>query len=40
LNAVFSNEFETGGIFADMSLLGRIRAGTKQAKERKGRFVD
>jgi len=38
--AAFADEFETEGILADKGLLRRIRAGTKQAKERKGWFVE
>jgi hypothetical protein len=37
-NALFTDDFETEGILADGNLLARIKAGVKQAKERKGRF--
>jgi len=39
-NAVFADGFEMEGILADEKLLARIKEGTKQAKERKGRFVE
>jgi hypothetical protein len=38
-NTLFTDSFETEGILSDENLLERIKAGTKQAKERKGRFV-
>ncbi|MCJ7587099.1 MAG: DUF6290 family protein [Candidatus Aminicenantes bacterium] len=38
-NSVFADDFETEGILADEKLLARIRTGTKQAGDRKGRFV-
>jgi hypothetical protein len=38
--ALFADDFEMEGILADENLLARIKAGTKQAKERKGRFVE
>ena len=37
-NALFTDYFETQGILSDENLLARIKGGTKQAKERKGRF--
>ena len=37
-NSVFADDFETEGILADEKLPARIRTGTKQAGERKGRF--
>jgi hypothetical protein len=36
----FADDFEMEGILADKGLLARIKAGTKQAKDRKGRFVE
>ena len=39
-NALFADDFEMEGILADGNLLARIKAGTKQAKNRKGRFVE
>jgi hypothetical protein len=39
-NTLFTDSFETEGILSDEKLLERIKAGTKQAKERKGRFVE
>lgn len=37
-NTLFTDSFETEGILSDENLLERIKAGVKQAKERKGRF--
>lgn len=39
-NTLFTDEFETAGILSDESLLERIKAGTRQAKVKKGRFVE
>lgn len=39
-NTLFTDSFETEGILSDENLLERIKTGTKQAKERKGRFVE
>jgi len=39
-NAQFADGPEMEGILADKELLGRIKAGVKQARERKGRFVE
>jgi predicted CopG family antitoxin len=39
-SALFTDEFETAGILSDESLMERIKAGTKQAKAKKGRFVE
>ncbi len=39
-NTLFADDFEMEGILADKDLLARIKAGVKQAKERKGRFVE
>lgn len=39
-NTVFVNDYEMAGIFSDEKLLARIRTGTKQVEEKKGRFVD
>ncbi|MCX6570958.1 MAG: DUF6290 family protein [Candidatus Aminicenantes bacterium] len=39
-NTLFTDSFETEGILSDGNLLARIKAGTNQAKERKGRFVE
>jgi hypothetical protein len=36
----FANEDEMDGILSDDKLVRRIKAGAKQAKERKGRFVE
>jgi predicted CopG family antitoxin len=36
----FTDEFETAGILSDEGLMERIKAGTKQAKAKKGRFVE
>lgn len=38
--ATFTDEDETAGILSDKALLARLRKGTKQAKSRKGRFVE
>ena len=37
---IFTDRFETEGILADKDLVKRIGVGIKQAKERKGRFVE
>ena len=39
-SAFFTDEFETAGILSDEGLVERIREGTKQAKAKKGRFVE
>jgi len=39
-NTLFTDSFETEGILSDENLLERIKAGVKQAKGRKGRFVE
>jgi len=39
-NSLFADAHETEGILADEKLIARIKEGTKQAKERKGRFVE
>ena len=39
-NTLFTDSFETEGILSDENLLERIKEGTNQAKERKGRFVE
>ncbi len=36
----FADELEMAGILADKDLVTRIRRGAKQAKEKKGRFVE
>jgi len=36
--AQLTEEYETEGILSDKNLLERIKAGTKQAKDKKGRF--
>ena len=36
----FADDFEMEGILSDEKLVGRIKAGARQAKERKGRFVE
>jgi len=36
--AQLTEEYEAEGILSDENLLARIKGGTKQAKERKGRF--
>lgn len=38
--AQLTEEYEAEAILADEDLMGRIKAGTKQAKERRGRFVE
>ena len=38
--AYFTDRFETEGILSDADLLKRIGTGIKQAKDRKGRFVE
>jgi hypothetical protein len=37
-SALFTDSFETEGILSDKNLLERIKAGVKQAKDKKGRF--
>lgn len=37
-NSLFTDSFETEGILSDENLLERIKAGVKQAKDKKGRF--
>jgi len=37
--AQLTEESETEGILSGKNVLERVKAGTKQAKERKGRFV-
>lgn len=39
-NALFADDFEMERILADTDLVARIKAGVKQAKERKGRLVE
>ena len=39
-NTLFTDSFETEGILSDENLLERVKTGTKQAEERKGRFVE
>ena len=39
-SAQFADGLEMEAILADKGLLARIKAGTKQAEERKGRFVE
>ena len=39
-NTLLTDSFETEGILSDENLLERIKSGMKQAKERKGRFVE
>ena len=39
-NTLFTDEFETAGILSDESLLERIKVGARQAKAKKGRFVE
>jgi predicted CopG family antitoxin len=39
-NSLFADSFETAGILSDENLLERIKAGVKQAKGRKGQFVE
>ena len=39
-STLFTDEFETAGILSDEGLVERIREGTKQAKAKKGRFVE
>ena len=36
--AQLTEEYETEGILSDKNLLERIKAGTKQAKDKKSRF--
>ena len=36
----FADDFEMEGILSDEKLVGRIKAGARQAKERKGRLVE
>ena len=36
--AQLTEEYDTEGILSDKNLLERIKAGTKQAKDKKGRF--
>ena len=36
--AQLTEEYEAEGILADEDLMGRIKAGVKQAKDKKGRF--
>lgn len=38
--AYFTDEDETAGILSDKALLERLKEGTRQAKSRKGRFVE
>jgi len=39
-NSLFTDAHETEAILADGNLLARIKTGTKQAKDKKGRFVE
>jgi hypothetical protein len=38
--AHFTDDDETAGILSDKSLLERLREGARQAKAKKGRFVE
>ena len=39
-DAYFTDDLETAEILSDAGLLERIRAGTKQAKAKKGRVIE
>ncbi len=39
-SASFTDEYETAGILSDKALIERLREGAKQAKSKKGRFIE